>query len=266
MLATISIISDDIIATSKLVHPAMNKLLYPMLSDEMTENVQKNSWSGINLQNDNMGGEGVFACMDLAKGTYVCHYGGRLLDLKMANEDIARGETKFLMEFSINSKPFFFNHYRYPNSLPSFGKMVNHSKRHANLKKKLFQDKHGDPVVMLVANRMIHKGEELTHDYGNKYGLNADCTANCKKCKADGKHHAVASDFMTFGVGDHFPKGVPCDSHPLLFVNSIFMVVWCFFQTVGVGVGAQIAMVVVVQPSGPSGPRRRWNVSILHQR
>lgn len=175
------------ISDTTIVHPKMNVLLFPILADKNDDKVQNNSWEGIEVKNDNMGGNGVFATKDIAHGTVVCHYGGKLLDLPMANKDIERMETKFLLEFAINGKPFFFNHY--PNSQASFGKMLNHSKYHGNLTKKMYQDKHGHPVLMLVANRLIEKGEELTHDYGKKYGLSAECTVNCNKCKSRGKEH-----------------------------------------------------------------------------
>lgn len=158
----------------------MNVHLYPLLPKLVMEMVFSNKWKSISIEDDHMGGKGVFATKPILHGAYVCHYGGDFLDGNAGNEVILYGSTKFLLEVTINRKSYYFNHCD-PEKL-TFGAMMNHSKRHPNCIKKLHQSKKGKPVVVLKALRNIDAGEELLHDYGTKYEELPPCSVNCRLC------------------------------------------------------------------------------------
>lgn len=161
-------------------HPVLNKDLYPPLTDCLQEHVDKNSWNLIVVKNDNMGGEGVFACVEIPQGTAVCHYGGEFIDRTRAESDMDQGCSKFLLQITVNNKHFFFNHHE--SKMKTFGCMMNHSSLHPNCTKKLHQNGSGMPVVIMKTLRNIAAGEELVHDYGVHYEPIPSCTVNCQKC------------------------------------------------------------------------------------
>ena len=160
--------------------PNMNKELYPVLSKKDQEHVERNDWDALIIKCDNMGGEGVFAQKDIGHATMICHYGGNLIEQATAEDDMAHGRTKFLLQFTVNGQKLFFNHPHH--SVKTYGRMMNHSKLHPNCTKKLHQNASGMPVIMLKTLRKIDAGEELVHDYGVYYESIPPCTVNCKKC------------------------------------------------------------------------------------
>jgi hypothetical protein len=124
-----------------------------------------------------MEGRGVFSTKQFDSGQVLCHYGGVLLETDEFEED-----RKFLLEFPVNgTETWFFNHYK--NTPSSFGKMLNHSSKHPNAIKKVFQDRQGQPIIIFIALGDIDCETELLHNYGNKYQPLPPCSKNCKICK-----------------------------------------------------------------------------------
>lgn len=69
------------------------------------------------------------------------------------------------------------------HTMETFGKFLNHSKKHPNLMAKvMLHPQSGKPDIIFKAQKNIKKGEQLCYDYGPKYkGLN-ECLDSCWKC------------------------------------------------------------------------------------
>jgi hypothetical protein len=157
----------------------MNRHVNPQLSSEEQRLVAQNSWPGIELRNDNMGGCGVFTTQSFPCRHAICHYGGVFINHKAFLEDTTSGNDKFMLELKLRDQKWYFNHYETTSF--SFGKMLNHSATCANVDKKVFQDDLGQPVVLMRTKRSLEAGEELVHDYDKYYGDLPLCTVNCKR-------------------------------------------------------------------------------------
>jgi hypothetical protein len=163
-----------------LPHGYINSVIHPVLSDKTLGTIADNSWPGIIVADDNMGGNGIFATEEFQFGDFVCHYGGTLIDKQQYHEDCKAFKDKFLMQITLNDTHCYLNHYSSTKS--SFGKMINHSMKCDNVEKKIFQDDKGQPVVILKAKKQILPGDEILHCYGKKYRKLPSCSKNCKKC------------------------------------------------------------------------------------
>ncbi len=65
----------------------------------------------------------------------------------------------------------------------TFGKFINHSKKHPNLRTKvMLHPDSGKPDVMFKALTKIRKGEQLCYDYGPQYDDLNPCVESCRKC------------------------------------------------------------------------------------
>lgn len=157
----------------------INPLVRKVLPQAALKHVSQNSWPGVLVKSDNMGGHGLFADKDFAQGMFICHYGGDLLDQE--GFSLAKCD-KFMLEIELNDEKWWVNHN---DKTPfSFGKMMNHSRTCPNSEKTIFQDEAGQPVIVFKALKKISCGEEIVHNYGKKYGYLPPCTINCKKCKS----------------------------------------------------------------------------------
>ena len=161
----------------------MNPNLYPVLSQQILKKIESNDWPGLKIDEDGMKGKGVFATQFWPHNSLLCHYGGVLTGLETV-KPLYNSENpdfcKFLLEFKIDGKYFFFNHY--PPAPKTFGQMMNHSSLHDNVTKKVYQTPNGSPVVLHFAKRNIWAGEELVHNYGRGYGNVELCTFHCWEC------------------------------------------------------------------------------------
>jgi SET domain-containing protein len=118
-------------------------------------------------------GRGVFAACDFRKNEIVCEYKGELLT---EAEGVIRSAEYDQQALDRNIDVFHEGCYMYwfahdgnlfcldaGKDDGSFGRLINHSKRDANLRPQggVFK-----PRIMFYAARAIQKGEELLYDYG----------------------------------------------------------------------------------------------------
>lgn len=112
-------------------------------------------------------GKGVFATQNIEKGSFVCQYIGDIITL---DEDLEReekygreGKGCYSFEFNWNGLKWCIDATKENNT---FGRMINHGKKCANLKPKLGNLPGCDhPVLYFVALRDIKVGEQLFYDY-----------------------------------------------------------------------------------------------------
>lgn len=156
--------------------------LHPKVPEREMNLVQNDSWPGLKLQDDKMGGQGVFALKNFSCGAFICHYGGILLDNKAYKEDSDSRVDKFMFEITLKTTHWYFNHYE--NTKFSHGKMINHSKTCANVVGKVLEGSDGQPVVLFKVIKSIKPGEQLLYDYGKNYAGLMPCVPNCKKCRS----------------------------------------------------------------------------------
>ena len=145
------------------------------------------AWPWIEIANDLQEGKGVIAKQDIQKQHVVCNYGGDVFNENHAKKNLLCNPKicDYLFEFKIRqngkNKLMYRNHDN--NSPFSFGKFLNHSKKHPNLICKLFVTSSGEPDILFITKVKIQKGEQLVWDYGAKYAGVKDCVSNCSKCK-----------------------------------------------------------------------------------
>jgi hypothetical protein len=158
----------------------LNPLIHLKANDTQLKHVKNNSWPGLILKDDLLGGFGLFAAKDFSNGDIICHYGGVLLDSKSYKEDSDSRLDKFLLQVTLNDTHWYFNHYE--DTEFSHGKMINHSKECGNVIKKVYEGADYQPVVFFKATTQIKSGEQLLYNYGKKYRELPSCVPHCKKC------------------------------------------------------------------------------------
>ena len=143
------------------------------------------NWKNIVLRTGLKEGNGVIATNVIQKGTVVCNYGGHFMPYKYVKKHLLPYENMcdYLLEIKENFRGkyrlFYLNHDE--KSSETFGKYLNHSKKHPNVAMKIYAD--GKKLeVIFVTLREITKNEQLVWDYGNSYGGVADCVENCTRC------------------------------------------------------------------------------------
>lgn len=99
-------------------------------------------------------------------GVPVCEYAGHLISANHSKECIAT-------ETSNECYMYFFKYKGRKNCIDAtindgtFGRLINHSKKLANLQGKLKLDRGGNPRIIFFARRDINIGEELLFDYND---------------------------------------------------------------------------------------------------
>ena len=64
----------------------------------------------------------------------------------------------------------------------TYGKYINHSSKHPNLRPKLFL-RNGLPDILFLAQKQIQPGEQLTYNYGSQFKFVSQCVVGCKQCQ-----------------------------------------------------------------------------------
>lgn len=117
-------------------------------------------------------GRGVFAAREFRKNEFVCDYAGELLTEEQAelrsleydkrasmnNLDII-SDGCYMFWFEYNGDSFCVDAHKEDGS---YGRLINHSKRNANLRPRTGALK---PRIMFYTTRRIAKGEELLYNY-----------------------------------------------------------------------------------------------------
>ena len=123
----------------------------------------------LEIKGTNEKGRGVFTCIDFQKGDFVVEYAGELVTL----EEAKNREMEYEKDPSYGSYMYYFTNDNKSYCVDAteetgrLGRLVNHSKKRANLKPKV-HTLNRNPHIIFLASRHIKIGEELLFDYGDK--------------------------------------------------------------------------------------------------
>lgn len=135
-----------------------------LIDDLITKGIEE----GLEVQDIEGKGRGVFSTRCFQKGEYVVEYHGDLLeitDAKSREAEYAQDPLTgcYMYYFQYLSKTYCVDATRETGRK---GRLINHSKT-GNCQTKL-HDINGDPHLILVASRDVDEGEELLYDYGDR--------------------------------------------------------------------------------------------------
>lgn len=156
------------------------------------EKCKQQNWTKIKIVDGLPEGKGVFAICDIERGTYVCNYGGSFLNNRYCEQNLLPFEDKcnYLIEMkeNINGRwnKVFLNHDE--NTTETFGKFLNHSKIHPNVKCQIYVGEEGKFLdILFITTRDVKKGEEIVWDYGSNFSGVGRCVQSCARCKTTDK-------------------------------------------------------------------------------
>lgn len=124
---------------------------------------------GLEVQEVEGKGRGVFAKIDFTRGQFVCEYAGELINYETAKEreKFYEGKTEFgcyMYYFNFKDKKYCVDATKESGRL---GRLLNHSRTEANCVTRLVSIK-DRPYLILETNRDVKVGEELLYDYGER--------------------------------------------------------------------------------------------------
>lgn len=124
---------------------------------------------GLEVQEVEGKGRGVFAKRNFARGQFVCEYAGELISYEAAKEreKFYEGKTEFgcyMYYFNFKDKKYCVDATKESGRL---GRLLNHSRMEANCVTRLVSIK-DRPHLILETNRDVKAGEELLYDYGER--------------------------------------------------------------------------------------------------
>ncbi|KAF7645897.1 hypothetical protein LDENG_00196900, partial [Lucifuga dentata] len=112
-----------------------------------------------------LSGRGVFACVQIAKGSFILEYRGELIshdERDKRQKKYSEKKSAFLFDFEWNSRTWCIDASKEDGSL---GRLVNDDHRHPNCKMKKVMVQ-GKPHLCLFAVENIQADSEITYDYG----------------------------------------------------------------------------------------------------
>ena len=143
----------------------------------LTTLIENQSWPSLEVTEGLPEGRGVFATSKIDSGSMVCNYGGVLLNKHQGNI-IPEEDSNYLMELTVfpGEHTFFLNHTM--DSEFTYGKYINHSSKHPNVRPKVFL-KNGLPeVIFFWPRKKFFLANKLHSTMGdNSSVLNCVCLA-----------------------------------------------------------------------------------------
>ena len=133
--------------------------------DEIVMKCDSQKWTGL-IVVDNLPsrGKGIKTLRTFEKGELICDYHGLLLPGKEGSKlysDMKPGDMGYMFSFKIDGKTFWIDA---TSNDCSYGRLINHSKKHPNVITKL-KLINGKPILLMYANRHIQPMEKLLHNY-----------------------------------------------------------------------------------------------------
>lgn len=157
---------------------------------DLHEKCKQQSWTKIEIKDGLPEGKGVFATRNIKNHTYICNYGGSFYNRKHCEKYLLPYEEKcnYLVEMRENVEGkwqlVYINHDN--KCKETFGKFLNHSRIHPNVKCRIFAVSNGPTQyldILFITLRDIKKNEELVWNYGPNFtGVNR-CVKSCTQCK-----------------------------------------------------------------------------------
>lgn len=157
------------------------------IPDKFKIRCQLQTWEDVQVKSGLKEGRGVVANKVIEKGTAVCNYGGHFLEREYAEKYLLPFEEKceYLLEMKENFrgkyKFFYLNHD--DHSKETFGKYLNHSKKHPNVAIRIYADDKKLDVIF-VTSRKVKVNEQLVWNYGTQYKGVGECVESCEKCRS----------------------------------------------------------------------------------
>ncbi len=94
--------------------------------------------------------------------------------------DCFKNENKYIAEVLFLGEKTYFHHGE--GVPPTWGKFINHSSKHPNIRPKVFINSEKMLEILFVAKSDIAIGTQLVYTYGSKFGDLKPCVASCTKC------------------------------------------------------------------------------------
>ena len=141
-------------------------ILRKVLPKNLHKQCKKQSWTKIKIVEGLPEGKSVFAISDIDKGTYVCNYGGVILNRNYCENKLLPFEEKcnYLVEMKENIygkwQKVFLNHDE--NTKDTFGKFLNHSRIHPNVRCQIFAVEEQKVIYFLLLLGMSRKVSKLS--------------------------------------------------------------------------------------------------------
>lgn len=160
----------------------MSLYLTPTLDADILTAIEGQQWEKIEIIHGIREGRGVFAKENILPGTLLCNYGGIVLSYE---EGQKKTYCDYMMEVYVpcTKEVMSLFHSPSPQTEFTFGKYINHSKKHPNITPKLYlHPDNGVPEVLFFAQKRICAGEQLCWNYGNAFMGVSDCVDSCKMC------------------------------------------------------------------------------------
>jgi hypothetical protein len=156
---------------------------HKLMSHQMAAQISSQNWPGLAIKTDLREGWGVYTYLDIKAGEVVCNYGGHLRTHAQVAK-LADSQRNYLLEYSVVKNLCRKKYYQIHDNQTKFtyGKYLNHSKKHPCLRHCIYLDPNGTPEVMFIASKKIPAHSELCYDYGPKFKGVMSCVSSCQKC------------------------------------------------------------------------------------
>ena len=160
----------------------------PYLTKDIEEKCKSQKWPDVYKQDHLKENSGLFSATAIKKGSLVCNYGGELLTKSEGDKLAKDGTTRsmYLISFKngLKDTEMYYDNFHH---LSNFGRFINHSKIHANLRAVVFYWKDDNrPELMMKAITDIQPDQQLLFNYGGEFYTTRDCVQSCAQCSLEG--------------------------------------------------------------------------------
>ena len=170
-------------------------MLYQTLTLDLQSKIEHQNWEFLELCYNLPEGRGVFAAKDFKKGDFLCNYGGQpYLQNYPELVEAFQADNKYIAEILFMGTKLFFIH---KDGVPqTWGKFINHSSLHPNVRPRILLGKSKKPEIIFVAKTNIAKGHQLAYTYGTQFGELNPCVSTCMICGME-QFHAISLCFSS---------------------------------------------------------------------
>jgi hypothetical protein len=158
-----------------------------IITEDLAQHISKQNWPGLVIKTGLKEGRGVYTDTEIKAGVIVCNYGGEARNSAQVAQ-LSQSARNYLIEFSLVENCLRVAHFLYhdENTKFTFGKYLNHSKKHPVLRPVVSVFVNGKADVLFIAKHTIPANSELCWNYGRYFYGVQSCISACQKCL--GKH------------------------------------------------------------------------------